>query len=85
MFESTRRMNTYSIPLLYYTFFFTAYSASIRSIASLFGVWLVVFAVYGIMFTEIFGLTSYGPNGSDHVNFRNVGSSLLMMARMSTG
>lgn len=60
-------------------------SASINSIASLFGVWLVVFAVYGIMFVEIFGLTSYGPNGSNHVNFRNIGAALLMMARMSTG
>ncbi|KAG0370046.1 calcium channel protein, partial [Gamsiella multidivaricata] len=64
---------------------FMTMAASIRSIASLFGVWLVVFAVYGIMFVEIFGLTSYGPNGSTHVNFRNFGTSLLMMARMSTG
>ncbi|KAG0336009.1 calcium channel protein, partial [Podila humilis] len=64
---------------------FMTMASSIRSIASLFGVWLVVFAVYGIMFMEIFGLTAYGPNGSDHVNFRNVGNSLLMMARMSTG
>ncbi|KAF9390345.1 calcium channel protein [Podila verticillata] len=64
---------------------FMTMAASIGSISSLFGVWLVVFAVYGIMFMEIFGLTTYGPNGSDHVNFRNVGNSLLMMARMSTG
>ncbi|KAF9150964.1 calcium channel protein [Linnemannia schmuckeri] len=64
---------------------FMTMAASINSIASLFGVWLVVFAVYGIMFVEIFGLTSYGPNGSDHVNFRNIGAALLMMARMSTG
>ncbi|KAG0053161.1 calcium channel protein [Gryganskiella cystojenkinii] len=64
---------------------FMTMAASIGSISSLLGVWLVVFAVYGIMFVEIFGLTSYGPNGSDHVNFRNIGSSLLMMARMSTG
>lgn len=68
-------------------YFFSPFfiSASINSIASLFGVWLVVFAVYGIMFVEIFGLTSYGPNGSNHVNFRNIGAALLMMARMSTG
>ncbi|KAG0090940.1 calcium channel protein [Podila epicladia] len=64
---------------------FMTMAASIGSISSLFGVWLVVFAVYGIMFMEIFGLTTYGPNGSDHVNFRNVGNSMLMMARMSTG
>lgn len=63
----------------------STHSASIGSISSLLGVWLVVFAVYGIMFAEIFGLTSYGPNGGDHVNFRNIGASLLMMARMSTG
>ncbi|KAF8927182.1 calcium channel protein [Dissophora ornata] len=64
---------------------FMTMAASIGSIASLLGVWLVVFAVFGIMFVEIFGLTSYGPNGGDHVNFRNIGTSLLMMARMSTG
>ncbi|KAG0020009.1 calcium channel protein [Podila clonocystis] len=64
---------------------FMTMAASMGSISSLFGVWLVVFAVYGIMFMEIFGLTTYGPNGSDHVNFRNVGNSMLMMARMSTG
>ncbi|KAG0249803.1 calcium channel protein [Mortierella polycephala] len=64
---------------------FMTMAASIGSISSLLGVWLVVFAVYGIMFVEIFGLTAYGPNGSDHVNFRNIGTSLLVMARMSTG
>ncbi|KAG0223145.1 calcium channel protein [Mortierella sp. GBA43] len=64
---------------------FMTMAASIGSIASLFAVWLVVFAVYGIMFMEIFGLTSFGPNGSRHVNFRNIGTTLLMMARMSTG
>ncbi|KAF9088892.1 calcium channel protein [Mortierella sp. AD031] len=64
---------------------FMTMAASINSIASLFGVWLVVFAVYGIMFVEIFGLTVFGPNGSNQVNFRNIGAALLMMARMSTG
>ncbi|KAF9431383.1 calcium channel protein [Entomortierella beljakovae] len=64
---------------------FMTMAASINSIASLFGVWLVVFAVYGIMFVEIFGLTAYGPNGDLNVNFRNIGNALLIMARMSTG
>ncbi|KAF9116172.1 calcium channel protein [Mortierella sp. AM989] len=64
---------------------FMTMAASINSIASLFGVWLVVFAVYGIMFVEIFGLTAYGPNGDRNVNFRNIGNAMLMMARMSTG
>ncbi|KAF9195928.1 calcium channel protein [Haplosporangium sp. Z 11] len=64
---------------------FMTMAASIGSISSLLGVWLVVFAVYGIMFVEIFGLTAYGPNGSDNVNFRHIGTSLLAMARMSTG
>ncbi|KAG0294302.1 calcium channel protein, partial [Dissophora globulifera] len=64
---------------------FMTMTASIGSIASLFGVWLVVFAVFGIMFVEIFGLTSYGPHGGSHVNFRDIGTSFLMMARMSTG
>ncbi|KAF9959783.1 calcium channel protein [Mortierella alpina] len=64
---------------------FMTMAASMGSISSLLGVWLVVFAVYGIMFVEVFGLTAYGPNGSDNVNFRHIGTSLLVMARMSTG
>ncbi|KAF9999058.1 calcium channel protein [Entomortierella chlamydospora] len=64
---------------------FTTMGASITSIASLFGVWLVVFAVYGIMFVEIFGLTLFGPNGDNNVNFRDFGTAMLLMARMSTG
>ncbi|KAF9351296.1 calcium channel protein, partial [Mortierella sp. AD094] len=59
--------------------------ASFSSIASLFSVWLVVFAVYAVMFMEMFGLTSYGPHGGENVNFRNFGTTMLMMARMSTG
>ncbi|KAF9324648.1 calcium channel protein [Podila minutissima] len=60
---------------------FMTMAASIGSISSLFGVWLVVFAVYGIMFMEIFGLTTYGPNGSDHVNFRNVAPGFSLITR----
>ncbi|KAF9207893.1 calcium channel protein [Haplosporangium sp. Z 27] len=63
----------------------TTLAASFVSIASLFGVWLVVFAVYGIMFMEIFSLTSYGPNGGKNINFRRFGTTMLMMVRMSTG
>nr|KAG0004028.1 calcium channel protein [Entomortierella chlamydospora]KAG0014337.1 calcium channel protein [Entomortierella chlamydospora] len=64
---------------------FTTMVASFKSIASLFSVWLIVFAVYAVMFMEMFGLTAYGPNGSNNVNFRGFGITMLMMARMSTG
>ncbi|KAI8359295.1 Ion transport protein-domain-containing protein [Mortierella sp. GBAus27b] len=60
-------------------------AASLVHVAKLLGAWLVVFAVYGIMFMEVFGLTAYGVNGTRRVNFRDTGSTLLMMVRMSTG
>jgi hypothetical protein len=60
-------------------------SASLDHILKLLGAWLVVFVVYGIIFMEVFGLTSYGPNGTPLVNFRDFGSTLLMLIRTSTG
>ncbi|KAK3818697.1 MAG: Ion transport protein-domain-containing protein [Benniella sp.] len=64
---------------------FMTMAASIDHILKLLGAWLVVFAVYGIIFMEVFGLSAYGPNGSEHVNFRNIGTTFLVMIRTSTG
>ncbi|KAG0222605.1 calcium channel protein, partial [Mortierella sp. GBA43] len=59
--------------------------ASLDHILKLLAAWLIVFAVYGIMFMEVFGLTSYGEGETGRANFRDIGSTLLMMVRMSTG
>ncbi|KAK3818698.1 MAG: Ion transport protein-domain-containing protein [Benniella sp.] len=64
---------------------FMTMAASLIHILKLLGAWLVVFAVYGIIFMEVFGLSAYGPNGSEHVNFRNIGTTFLVMIRTSTG
>ncbi|CAG8487610.1 8970_t:CDS:10 [Diversispora eburnea] len=58
---------------------------SLPSIFNLFAVWFIVFVIYSIIFMEIFGLTRYGPNGSDYVNFRYFNTAMLTLARMSTG
>ncbi|RHZ83056.1 hypothetical protein Glove_99g372 [Diversispora epigaea] len=58
---------------------------SLPSIFNLFAVWFIIFVIYSIIFMEIFGLTRYGPNGSDYVNFRYFNTAMLTLARMSTG
>nr|CAG8520308.1 3794_t:CDS:10 [Entrophospora candida] len=59
--------------------------SSIPSIFNLFAVWSIVFVVYAIMFMEIFGLTRYGPNSGDHINFRNFPTAMITLFRMVTG
>ncbi|CAI2169741.1 19144_t:CDS:10 [Funneliformis geosporum] len=58
---------------------------SLPSIFNLFAVWSIIFVVYAIMFMEIFGLTKYGKNGSEHVNFRQFPTAMITLIRMSTG
>ncbi|CAG8581619.1 28361_t:CDS:10 [Gigaspora margarita] len=59
--------------------------ASVPPIFNLFAVWFIIFVIYAIMYMEIFGLTKYGPNGTQHVNFRNFDTTMLTLIRMSTG
>ncbi|KAF0398415.1 high-affinity cell membrane calcium channel [Gigaspora margarita] len=59
--------------------------ASVPPIFNLFAVWFIIFVIYAIMYMEIFGLTKYGQNGTQHVNFRNFDTTMLTLIRMSTG
>ncbi|ODQ55958.1 hypothetical protein SAICODRAFT_47407, partial [Saitoella complicata NRRL Y-17804] len=60
-------------------------AASLPTIGNLIATWCVLFVAYAIAFTQIFGLTRIGPNGSDNINFRTVPKALILLFRMSTG
>lgn len=59
--------------------------SSLPTIASLLSIWLVLFIVYAIAFTQIFGLTRLGPNGTGSLNFRTIPNALTVLFRMSLG
>jgi hypothetical protein len=59
--------------------------SSLPTIASLLCIWLVLFVVYAIAFTQIFGLTKLGPNGTGTLNFRTIPNAFVVLFRMSLG
>ena len=59
--------------------------SSLPTIASLLCIWMVLFIVYAIAFTQIFGLTKLGPNGTGTLNFRTIPNALVMLFRTSLG
>lgn len=64
---------------------FKTAASSLPTILSLLCIWLVLFVVYAIAFTQIFGLTRLGPHGSGSINFRTVPNALVLLFRMSVG
>lgn len=64
---------------------FKTAASSLPTILSLLSIWLVLFVVYAIAFTQIFGLTRIGPNGSGTINFRTIPNALVLLFRMSCG
>jgi hypothetical protein len=64
---------------------FKTAASSLPTIASLLSIWLVLFVVYAIAFTQIFGLTRLGPNGTGSLNFRTIPNALVVLFRMSVG
>ena len=64
---------------------FKTAAASLTSIANLLATWFVLFLVYAIAFTQTLGLTRFGPNESNNVNFRNVPKALVVLFRISIG
>jgi hypothetical protein len=64
---------------------FKTAASSLPTIASLLCIWLVLFVVYAIAFTQIFGLTRLGPNGTGSLNFRTIANALIVLFRMSVG
>ena len=64
---------------------FKTAASSLPTIASLLFIWLVLFMVYAIAMTQIFGLTRIGPNGTGTLNFRTIPNALIVLFRMSLG
>jgi hypothetical protein len=64
---------------------FKTAASSLPTILSLLSIWLVLFVVYAIAFTQIFGLTRLGPHGTGTINFRSVPNALIVLFRMSVG
>lgn len=64
---------------------FKTAASSLPTILSLLSIWLVLFVVYAIAFTQIFGLTRLGPNGTGTLNFRTISNTLIVLFRMSLG
>jgi hypothetical protein len=58
-----------------------SFPAIIKFIFSFF----IFILIYAFMFMEVFGLTRYGTFTGEHVNFRDIGVSLLTFFRMMTG
>ncbi|CAK4032347.1 Calcium-channel cch1 [Lecanosticta acicola] len=64
---------------------FKTAAASFSPIANLLATWFVLFLVYAIAFTQTFGLTRFGANETDNVNFRTVPKALILLFRLSVG
>jgi voltage-dependent calcium channel len=64
---------------------FKTAAGSLPTILSLLCIWLVLFVVYAIAMTQIFGLTRLGPNGTGALNFRTIPNALIVLFRMSCG
>lgn len=64
---------------------FKTAAASLTAIANLLATWFVLFLVFAIALTQIFGLTKVGPEGNSNINFRTVPKALLLLFRMSCG
>lgn len=64
---------------------FKTAAASLPLIANLLATWFVLFLVYAIAFTQAFGLTRFGENENNNVNFRTVPKALVLLFRTSIG
>lgn len=64
---------------------FKTAAASLPLIANLLATWFVLFLVYAIAFTQTFGLTRFGINETNNINFRTVPKALILLFRTSIG
>lgn len=64
---------------------FKTAAASVQTIGNLMATWFVMFLVFAIALTQTFGLTRFGENESDNINFRTVPKALILLFRMSCG
>ncbi|WEW55818.1 calcium channel protein [Emydomyces testavorans] len=64
---------------------FKTAAASLTTISNLLATWFVLFLVFAIALTQIFGLTKFGPGESSNINFRTVPKALILLFRTSCG
>ncbi len=64
---------------------FKTAAASLTNIGNLLATWFVLFLVYAIAMTQIFGLTRFGSQGTNNLNLRTVPKALILLFRMSCG
>ena len=64
---------------------FKTAAASLSAIGNLLATWCVLFLVFAIALTQAFGLTRFGANETDNLNFRTVPKALILLFRMSCG
>jgi hypothetical protein len=64
---------------------FKTAAASLANIGNLLATWFVLFLVFAIAMTQTFGLTRFGSNENNNLNFRTVPKALILLFRMSCG
>lgn len=64
---------------------FKTAAASLTSIVNLLATWFVLFLVFAIAMTQTFGLTKFGDNETNNINFRDVPNALILLFRTSAG
>lgn len=64
---------------------FKTAAASLTTIGNLLATWFVMFLVYAIAMNQAFGLTKFGGEENNNMNFRDVQRSLILLFRMSCG
>ena len=64
---------------------FKTASASLSTIGNLIATWLVLYIVFAIALTQIFGLTRFGQSENMNLNLRTVPKALILLFRMSCG
>ncbi|GAM41532.1 hypothetical protein TCE0_042f14721 [Talaromyces pinophilus] len=64
---------------------FKTAAASLTSIINLLATWFVLFLVFAIAMTQTFGLTKFGDNENNNINFRDVPNALILLFRTSAG
>lgn len=64
---------------------FKTAAASLTAIGNLLATWFVLFLVYAIALNQAFGLTKFGGNENNNINFRDIPRALILLFRMSCG
>ncbi|KAF9890294.1 calcium channel protein [Aspergillus nanangensis] len=64
---------------------FKTAAASLTAIGNLLATWFVLFLVYAIAMNQAFGLTKFGGEGNNNINFRDIPRSLILLFRLSCG